>query len=103
MLRLFLLLAVPISIPKNWNAEERAAARAGTAPVIAAHVRYLADDLLEGGGPGTRGSELARRYIAAQKERLVVKPMGDGGGWLQRFAIVGLKSTVVAPPVFGGK
>ncbi len=33
---------------------------------IRAHVRFLADDLLEGRAPGTRGGELAARYIAAQ-------------------------------------
>jgi Zn-dependent M28 family amino/carboxypeptidase len=103
MLRLFLAvfpLSVPVSIPKGWTVEERDAARAVTAPAIAAHVRFLADDLLEGRGPGTRGSEVAMRYIAAQMERIGLKPAGDGGGWLQRFAIVGLKSSVAAPPVF---
>jgi Zn-dependent M28 family amino/carboxypeptidase len=102
MLRLFLAVAVaiPVSIPKTWNGEERTAAGAVTEAAIAAHVRFLADDLLEGRGPGTRGSELAMRYIATQMERLGLKPAGDGGGWLQRFAIVGLESQVASPPTF---
>ncbi len=33
---------------------------------IRAHVQFLADDLLEGRGPGLRGSELAAKYIATQ-------------------------------------
>ena len=37
------------------------------------------------------------RYIAAQYERLGLQPAGDGGGWLQRFDIVGMKSEVTTP------
>ena len=33
---------------------------------IRAHVRFLADDLLEGRGTGTRGGDIAAKYIAAQ-------------------------------------
>ncbi len=33
---------------------------------IRAHVTLLADDLLEGRGTGTRGHELAAKYVAAQ-------------------------------------
>lgn len=33
---------------------------------IRAHVRFLADDLLEGRAPGSRGGELAARYIGTQ-------------------------------------
>ena len=64
---------------------------------LAAHVRFLADDLLEGRAPASRGSELALRYIAAQYERLGLVPAGDGGSWLQRFDIVGMKSEVTPP------
>src|SRR5262249_10185603 len=41
-----------------------------TADSIRAHVRFLASDLLEGRGPGTRGDALAQAYIAAQLEAL---------------------------------
>ena len=33
---------------------------------IAEHVRFLANDLLEGRGTGTRGGDIAANYIAAQ-------------------------------------
>jgi len=50
MCKLILVLAVaaggPISIPKSWSARERDAAEDVTASVLAAHVRFLADDLL---------------------------------------------------------
>ena len=36
------------------------------ARALDAHLRYLADDLLEGRAPATRGGQLAAGYIAAQ-------------------------------------
>jgi len=37
---------------------------------IGAHMRFLADDLLEGRGTGTRGYMIASRYVASQYEAL---------------------------------
>src|SRR5271155_3623105 len=51
---------------------------------IAAHVRFLADDLLEGRGTGTRGGDIAAKYIATQFALDGLKPAGDNGGYLQR-------------------
>lgn len=51
------------------------------------HFRYLSDDLMEGRGPGTRGGRLAGAYIAAQFERMGLRPAGQDGGWFQPFAI----------------
>jgi len=59
---------------------------------IRAHVKFLADDLLEGRGPGTRGGELAGNYIAAQFALLGLKPKGDDGGYLQKVGFVGVKT-----------
>jgi len=50
---------------------------------IQAHVTYLADDLFEGRGTGTRGHELAARYVAAQFARLGIEPGADGGRYAQ--------------------
>jgi Zn-dependent M28 family amino/carboxypeptidase len=97
-----LALLAPPSIPKSWSARERAAAEAITPHGLAARVRLLADDLLEGRAPGSRGSELAMRYIASELERLGLEPAGDGGGWLQRFQLVGLKSDAVRAPTLRG-
>jgi len=44
------------------------------ARAIDAHIKYLADDLLEGRAPATRGGRLASRYIAAQFEALGLEP-----------------------------
>src|SRR5881392_2101484 len=69
------------------------AEQALTESVLRAHIRFLADDLLEGRGPGSRGDELAQRYIAAQFESLGLKPAAPGGGWFQRVPLVDRKST----------
>jgi Zn-dependent M28 family amino/carboxypeptidase len=49
---------------------------------LRAHVRFLADDLLEGRGTGTRGHEIAARYVAAQLATSGVEP-GAGDSYLQ--------------------
>jgi len=92
-----LLLATSAALPAGYTAREKLAARHITAAALAAHVRFLADDLLEGRAPASRGDELAMRYIAAQYERLGLVPAGDDGGWLQRFDIVGMRSEVTTP------
>lgn len=50
---------------------------------IRAHVKFLADDLLEGRGPGTRGFNLATNYVAAQFEAMGLEPAGDIGTFFQ--------------------
>jgi Zn-dependent M28 family amino/carboxypeptidase len=59
---------------------------------IRAHVRFLADDLLEGRGPGLRGSELAAKYIATQFALYGLKPGGDNGTYMQQVNFVGMKA-----------
>jgi Zn-dependent M28 family amino/carboxypeptidase len=58
---------------------------------IRAHVKFLADDLLEGRGPGVRGGELAAKYIATQFELDGLKPGGDNGTYFQQVDFVGMK------------
>ncbi|HEY0746317.1 MAG TPA: M28 family peptidase [Steroidobacteraceae bacterium] len=59
---------------------------------IGEHVRFLANDLLEGRGPGTRGGDVAANYIAAQFALYGLKPAGDNGGFLQKVEFVGVKT-----------
>src|SRR5580698_8232263 len=54
-----------------------------------AHVKFLASDLLEGRGVGTRGGELATEYIAAQFALAGAKPAGENGTYFQRVPMVG--------------
>lgn len=57
-----------------------------TPEAFRAHVAFLADDLLEGRDTGSRGHEIAARYVASQFAGLGLKPGGDNGGWYQRVA-----------------
>jgi Zn-dependent M28 family amino/carboxypeptidase len=57
---------------------------------IGEHVRFLANDLLEGRGPGTRGGDIAANYIAAQFALYGLKPAGDNGSYLQKVDFVGV-------------
>ncbi|WP_439547244.1 M28 family peptidase [Sandarakinorhabdus sp.] len=51
-----------------------------------AHVAFLADDLLEGRGLGTRGHEIAANYVAQHFARVGLQPAGDSGTWYQRVS-----------------
>ncbi len=54
------------------------------------HIRFLASDLLEGRGPGTRGDQLAQQYIATQFEMMGLEPGAPDGGWIQPVDLVGV-------------
>jgi Zn-dependent M28 family amino/carboxypeptidase len=73
---------------------------------IRAHVRFLADDLLEGRGTGARGGDIAARYIATQFALDGLKPAGDDGGYLQKVEFTGVytlpATTVALRPDNGG-
>lgn len=53
------------------------------ARLVRAHVTFLGDDLLEGRGTGQRGHQVAAHYVAAQFQRLGLKPAGDAATYLQ--------------------
>jgi Zn-dependent M28 family amino/carboxypeptidase len=57
---------------------------------IRAHVKFLADDLLEGRGTGTRGGDIAANYIATQFALYGLKPAGDNGTYLQKVDFTGV-------------
>jgi len=56
------------------------------------HVRFLADDRLEGRMTGERGCEEAAAWIAERFAEIGLEPGGDAGpdgrGWMQRFVAV---------------
>jgi Zn-dependent M28 family amino/carboxypeptidase len=77
-------------------AQETAAARVASAlraDVLRGHLEFLADDALEGRAPGTRGGELAQKYIASQFRRLGLQPAGDSGTYFQRVPVISLTPT----------
>lgn len=58
------------------------------ARAIEAHVRFLADDLLEGRDTGTRGFDLAALYVASQYRAMGLLPAGDEGSYFQRVRLL---------------
>src|SRR5262249_5537321 len=86
MLTAVLALALAAAPPARTS---RTAERVITADSIRAHVRFLASDLREGRGPGTRGDALTQAYIASQLEALGLRPAGPQG-FFQPFDIVGV-------------
>lgn len=66
------------------------------APALAAQVRFLSHDLLEGRGVGSRADELTRLYLATQLEGLGLRP-AFADGFEQRVPIVGITSQTKVP------
>ncbi|HEX8154985.1 MAG TPA: M28 family metallopeptidase [Thermoanaerobaculia bacterium] len=60
---------------------------------IRAHMRFLASDLLEGRGAGTRGYDLAAEYVASQYAAFGLEP-GNGDSYFQQ---VPFRKTRVQP------
>ena len=54
---------------------------------VKAHVAFLADDLLEGRGTGTRGHEVATAYVAAQFAAFGLSPGAKDGSWYQQVRL----------------
>jgi Zn-dependent M28 family amino/carboxypeptidase len=55
---------------------------------LAAHLRFLASDLLEGRAPSTRGGELAAEYLATQLAVLGYEPGSADGTFFQQVPVV---------------
>src|SRR5271168_3287579 len=89
-------LAQQTSVPEVAGVPE--AARQAAASIdpekIGAHVRFLADDLLEGRGPGTRGGQLAAEYIATQFALAGARPAGDDGTYFQKVPFIAVHTDV---------
>ncbi|HEX5962151.1 MAG TPA: M28 family metallopeptidase [Gemmatimonadales bacterium] len=66
------------------------------------HIRFLADDSLQGRGTGTAGYDLAARYVAECFSRLGLKPSGTKGymqpvGFRQARTVVGSSLVIDGP------
>jgi Zn-dependent M28 family amino/carboxypeptidase len=83
--------AQELALPANVAASMRGI----EAERIRAHVRFLSDDLLEGRGTGSRGGDIAAKYIATQFALDGLKPAGDGGGYLQKVEFTGVHTLPV--------
>jgi Zn-dependent M28 family amino/carboxypeptidase len=84
--------AAPATAPVTLSAAEKAAGAQITPALLRSHIRFLADDLLEGRGPATRGDRLAQLYIASELEALGLQPGAADGTYFQPFDVVGVAS-----------
>ena len=98
-MRIPLLTLTLLSLPVAGAISQQATSAAGRVAAAAdsnslrAHLEFLADDALEGRRPGTRGAELAAKYIAAQFSRLGLEPAGDSGTYYHQVRIITLTPT----------
>ena len=80
------LFARTYSVHANPDAAEEAMS-AIRPEAIRADMRFLSDDALEGRGTGTRGYDIAAKFMATQFESLGLQPAGDNGSYFQRVPL----------------
>ena len=87
-----LVLTAAATVPTAQTPARRASAglplQSVSADRLVAHTRFLADDLFEGRAPGSRGGDLAARYIATQFALLGLEPAAGDGTYFQPVPIV---------------
>lgn len=96
---MFLCLSLAAEENQGDTAPSSAATSAATRidePTLRSHIRFLADDLLEGRGPGTRGDDLTQLYIATQFQGMGLQPAAADGSWRQPVSLLGVQTHV--PP-----
>jgi Zn-dependent M28 family amino/carboxypeptidase len=90
---------IPSRTPSSANADKVAAI---DPRLLAAATKYLASDLLEGRGPGTRGDQIAMEYIATELSSFGLRPGGDNGTFFQKFPLIGVTAHPPAKVVASG-
>jgi len=91
MFRLVVTIGITLSLLGSAVSQQRAPS-AITETTLKAHIKFLADDLLEGRGTGARGGEIAAKYIASQLEAVGAKGAGENGSFFQPVSLVGVKA-----------
>ena len=79
---LVLLFGRTYSVHANPDAADEAM-NAIRPEAIRADMRFLSDDALEGRGTGSRGYDIAAKFMASQFESLGLQPAGDDGSYFQ--------------------
>ncbi len=87
----------------SFAASAQAPAGDFSADAFRAHVTFLGDDLLEGREAGTRGYDLAARYVASQFAALGLRPAGADSGWYQPAQFVRFPIDPRASLTVGGR
>jgi hypothetical protein len=101
MRRLILCAAAAASL--SFTASAQAPNGDFSPEAFRAHVTFLADDLLEGREAGSRGYDLAARYVASQFAALGLQPAGANGGWFQPVQFVRFPVDPQASLTVGGR
>jgi len=99
-----LVLGISVTLGAQASGPLAGALDAIKAPAVKAHMAFLADDLLEGRMAGTRGYDLAARYVAAQLAAIGLQPAGDDGTFFQAVPLVESKldeGTLTIKPTAG--
>ena len=92
MFRFILTLVITVLVFGSGVSQQRAVTSSINEATLKAHIKFLADDMLEGRGTGARGGELAAKYIAAQLEAVGAKGAGADGSFFQPVSLVGVKA-----------
>jgi len=80
-------VAVAAPLPEDDLAGADAVLPAIRPEAIAARMRFLSGAALEGRDTGSRGFDVAARYVAAELEAIGLEPAGADGGWFQPVAL----------------
>ena len=92
MSRIILTIVVTALLLGNAVSQQKIGSSGIDEATLKAHIKFLADDLLEGRGTGARGGEIAAKYIAAQLEAVGAKGAGENGSFFQPVSLVGVKA-----------
>lgn len=88
MRSLWILLALAgLPLAAQTRPPSASAAATITAEELIQHAGILAADSMLGRATPSPGLEQSARYVASEFERAGLKPMGDAGGYLQRFGV----------------
>jgi len=87
---LIALLGETLTVHANKDAADEAATTIRP-EAIRADMRFLADDLLEGRATGTRGHEIAAKFMAAEFEAMGLEPAGDNGTYFQSVPLLSMR------------
>lgn len=85
--RVFLIAVMTLCFTSASAGTAQAPTDSETVARVRAHMAFLADDLLEGREAGTRGYDIAARYVASQLRVAGFQPAGDKGTYFQQMEL----------------
>jgi Zn-dependent M28 family amino/carboxypeptidase len=96
LMTLLAALAVPAVLPAQVTVSAAAekAAEVIDAESLRGPIRFLADDLLEGRGPASRGDLLSQLYLGTTLQYLGFEPAFEKGSYVQPFDVVSVNAEV---------